>query len=189
MSGSPDVRPSHPMGHDGSVPPLQPSASDLADLLVTMTELVWPTTEQERLLFFSSLGLQDSEGSRTDDQVPDTQWRRFTADLSTAVSGTATMFRGEFLGLSLFAYDQPIEAGELARRGYAAVRDRVSQALGPPVEEWGTSTEPACMWRPGELQLDMYCFQRLQSGIMIGPDHAARSAAFDEAAAALDQDL
>jgi hypothetical protein len=29
--------------------------------------------------------------------------------------------------------------------------------------------------------LDMYCFQRGQSGIMVGPDHAERSAAYDDA--------
>ena len=114
------------------------------------------------------------------------QQRRFTSDLSAALEGSATTFRGAFLGATLFAYDEPVENGELARVGYAAVREQVSQRLGLPVEEWGTAAEPACLWRPGPLLLSMYCFQRLRSGIMVGPDHAGRSDAYDDAAAAAD---
>jgi hypothetical protein len=160
---------------------LEPAAADLASLLVRMTELEWPTTEEERLVFFAGLGLHDVESPRPDDSVVGAERRWFASDLSNAVSGTATMFRGEFLGLAVFAYDEPVENGELARAGYAAVRDHVSRRLGLPLEEWGTATEPACLWHPGPLMLDMYCFQRLQSGIMVGPDHADRSAAYDEA--------
>ena len=165
---------------------LQPSSSDLADLLVRMTELEWPTTELERLRFFDALGLRDSESPRPDEHVPGSERRLFVTDLSSTLSGTSTMFHGQFLGLGLFAYDEPIENGELARVGYAAVRERVSQRLGLPVEEWGTDDEPACLWHPGPLMLDMYCFQRHRSGIMVGPDHADRSAAYDDAAAALE---
>jgi hypothetical protein len=161
---------------------LTPSAADLASLVVRMTELAWPTTEAERLVFFGELGLHDVESPRPDDSVPGAERRWFASDLSDGLGGTATTFRGEFLGLTLFAYDEPVENGELARVGYAAVRDHVSRRLGPPVEEWGTVAEPACLWHPGPLMLDLYCFQRLRSGIMIGPDHADRSAAHDEAA-------
>lgn len=161
---------------------LEPSASDLVDLLVRMTELDWPTTEEERLAFFDDLGLHDVESPRPDVRVPDAERRWFATDLTSSLSGTATTFRGQFLGLAVFAYNEPVENGELARAGYAAVRDGVSQRLGLPVEEWGTPTEPACLWHPGPLMLDMYCFQRLQSGIMVGPDHADRSAAYDDAA-------
>lgn len=166
---------------------LEPSASDLATLIVRMTELEWPASEAERLVFFAGLGLHDVESPRPDDNVAGAERRWFSSDLSTAVSGTATMFEGEFLGLALFAYNEPVENGELARAGYAAVREQVSGRLGPPVEEWGSATEPACLWHPGPLMLDMYCFQRLQSGIMIGPDHADRSAAYDEAADTSDE--
>ncbi|WP_204911623.1 hypothetical protein [Microlunatus spumicola] len=146
-----------------------------------MTELAWPTTEEERLVFFDELGLHDVESPRSDDSVPGAERRWFASDLAEGLGGTATTFRGEFLGLTLFAYDEPVENGERARAGYAAVRDYVSRRLGPPLEEWGTATEPACLWHPGPLMIDLYCFQRQQSGIMIGPDHADRSAAYDEA--------
>ena len=165
---------------------LDPSAADLADLLVRMTELAWPTTEDERLTFFESLGLHDVESPRPDENVPGAERRWFATDLSSALSGTATMFRGEFVGLALFAYDEPVAYGERARAGYAAVRSLVSRRIGLPVEEWGSVTEPACLWHPGPMMLDLYCLQRLRSGIIVGPDHAERSVAHDEAAAAAD---
>ena len=165
---------------------LTPSAPAVADLLVRMTELPWPRTEEERLAFFAALGLQDVGAPADDADGLGAQQRRFVSDLSDALQGSGTTFRGEFLGVTLFAYDEPVEHGELARAGYAAVREQVSRRLGLPVEEWGTATEPACLWRPGPLMLSMYCFQRLRSGIMVGPDHAGRSDAYDDAAAADD---
>jgi len=131
---------------DGRMVDLEPSASDLANLLMRMTDLEWPTTEEERLFFFASLGLHDVESPRPDDTVVCAERRWFASDLSDAVSGTATMFRGEFLGLAVFAYNEPVENGPLTRAGYTAVRDHVNQRLGLPVEEWGTATEPACLW-------------------------------------------
>ncbi|GAB2572837.1 hypothetical protein [Microlunatus antarcticus] len=165
---------------------LEPTAADLADLVVRMTELAWPTTEDERLVLFDQLGLHDVESPRPDENVPGAERRWFASDLSSGLGGTATMFRGEFLGLGLFAYDEPVEDGERARVGYAAVRELVSRRLGPPVEEWGSAAEPACLWHPGPLMIDLYCFQRQRSGIMIGPDHADRSAAYEELASLTD---
>jgi hypothetical protein len=97
------------------------------------------------------------------------------------VDGTGTMFRDEFLGLSLFCYDEPIDNGPAARAGYAALRGELSRSLGAPSEEWGSPTEPACLWTIGPLWIEMYCFQRLSSGVMVGPTHAQRSATNDEA--------
>lgn len=161
---------------------LEPPSADLANLLIRMTEREWPTTEVDRLHFFHRHGLHDVDSPRPDDSDLNIEHRHFGTALPGAVLGTATMFRGELLGLSLFPYDEPIGNGPLARVGYVALRDQLSQRLGPPVEEWGTPNEPACLWRPGPLLLDMYCFQRLQSGIMVGPSHAERSAALDMAA-------
>jgi hypothetical protein len=167
---------------------LDPAPAALAELLVRTTELPWPTTEGERLTFFAALGLHDGgEAPRSSTEVAERRSRWFTSDLSTALRGVASTFRGEFLGLGLFAYDEPADDGPLARAGYAGLRSELSRHLGPPVEEWGTVEAPACLWRPGELVLDLYCFQRLRSGIMVGPAHAARSDALDAAAERVDR--
>jgi hypothetical protein len=161
---------------------LEPSANELADLVIAMTELEWPTSEEQRLRFFQRLGLADADSPQPDDRVLETEHCHVTTALP-AVDGTATIFRSEFLGLSLFAYNEPRAGGSLATAGYSRLHGLLSQRLGPPVEEWGTVPEPACLWRPGPLLLTMYCFQRHDSGIMVGPSHAARSAALDAAAA------
>lgn len=162
---------------------LNPPPKQIVDLLVEMTRLDWPTTEVERQNYFDRLHLRDLDTVPHRDDSPDTTMTRLDSALPD-VDGTSTMFRGEFLGLSLFCYNEPIDNGPAAQAGYAALRDELSRSLGEPTEEWGTPTEPACLWQIGPLWIDMYCFQRLPSGIMVGPTHAQRSAANDAAHAA-----
>ena len=162
------------MGQSGQV--LIPPPEDVAELLIQMTELEWPTSEDDRRAYFDALGLRDLDTIPQREDDPDSTWRRFTTSLP-GVEGSCSVFREQFLGLSLFCYNEPGDDGPQARVGYPALRDHLSRRLGAPVEEWGTPREPACLWQPGPLLLDMYCFQRLRSGVMVGPSHAERSAA------------
>ena len=159
---------------------LTPSPTVVADLLIRMTSLHWPTTEADRRRYFDLLGLHDLDTVPQRDDEPDAMMIRFATSLP-AVQGTCTMFREEFLGLGLFCYDEAREDGPEARAGYARLRNRLSNYLGPPMEEWGSPTEPACCWRSGPLMIDMYCFQRLRSQIMVGVGHVERSAAHEAA--------
>lgn len=162
---------------------LCPDPVDLADLLIRATRLGWPTTEDERQRYFAALGLRDLGPGETRDGDSEAVWRRFATSLPGEVKGSAATFRGEFLGLHLFAYNEAGDDGPAAREGFAMLREHLSEALGAPAEEWGTSKEPACGWLPGPLTVDMYCFQRGSSGIMVGPSDTERSAAHDAAAA------
>jgi hypothetical protein len=159
---------------------LTPSPADVADLLIQMTRLDWPTTEEDRRRYFDVLGLHDLDTLPQSDDEPDSAMIRFST-LLPGVEGTCTMFRDEFLGLSLFCNNELLDDGPEARVGYAGLRDQLDRCLGSPIEEWGTPTEPACLWRSGLLSVDMYCFQRLRSGVMVGPSHSERSAANDAA--------
>lgn len=159
---------------------LNPPPTELADLLIQMTRLDWPTDEADRRRYFDILDLNDIDTVPKRNDEPDTRMIRFATALPD-VDGTCTMFRDEFLGLSLFCYNEPGDHGPAARAGYASLRDVLSRSLGAPSEEWGTPIEPACLWRTGPLWIDMYCFQRLHSGVMVGPSHAERSAANDAA--------
>ena len=162
---------------------LSPPAEDLADLVVRMCQLPWPTTEQDRRRYFSELELTDGDVADTESvrHNPETRLRDLTTALPGSVGGNCSTFRGQFLGLSLFAYSQREPNGQPARQGYAALRHLLSQVLGDPLEEWGPVDQPACLWRVGVLTLDMYCFQQRHSGIMVGPSHTPRSAANDAA--------
>jgi hypothetical protein len=159
---------------------LTPSPADVADLLIQMTRLDWPTNEADRRRYFDILGLHDLDTLPQRDDEADSTMIRFATALP-GVDGICTTFRDEFLGLSLFCYNQPLEDGPEARAGYAGLRGEPNRYLGQPIEEWGTSTEPACLWPSGPLSIDMYCFQRLRSGVMVGLFHAERSAANDAA--------
>lgn len=159
---------------------LTPPPEEVSDLLVRMTRLEWPTTDDERLDFFAALGLRDTGPGESTANEPDSAWHSLGTSWPS-VHGVDTVFREEFLGLSLFCYDEQGDDGPLARSGFAGLREHLSVALGPPVEEWGTPREPACFWQPGPLTIEMYCFQRHSSGVMVGPSHTARSAANDAA--------
>lgn len=155
------------------------SADEIADLLLQMTREPWPTTDDERLAWFAQLGLED-RGEPWEE--PPGECRRFDTALA-GVSGSSSMFREEFLGLSLFCFSEPEADGAAAREGYARLRELLGTALGDPDEEWGTPTEPAAVWFSGPLQLELYCFQTKPSSVMVGPSHTARSRAHDAAAA------
>ena len=163
---------------------LSPPAEDLAALLIRMCQLPWPTTEEDRRRYFCDLQLSDGEviHMNSHQSDPETRWRCFTTALPGQVEGTCTMFRDQFLGLYLSAYNQHEPHGQPATEGWALVRYLLSQVLGDPLEEWGAADNPACLWQPGVLTLDMYCSQTPSSGIMVGPCHTQRSAANDAAA-------
>ena len=113
--------------------------------------------------------------------APDSVMIRFTTSLPR-VDGTCTMFRYQFLGLCLYCYDEPLENGRA--EGPRRLRG-TARPTHPPSRfahrRVGTQTEPACLWEPGPLLQDMYCFQRLRSGVMVGPSHAERTAAHNAA--------
>lgn len=166
------------------MPKLSPAPEHLSALLIRMCQELWPTTEEDRKRYFSALQLTDSGvvESDPDPHDPDTRWRDFTTALAGPVEGSCSVFQNQLLGLYLFAYNQLEPNAEPAREGYASLRRLLSQRLGDPVEEWGTASQPACLWRPGALTLVMHCFQKRDSWIMVGPSHSERSAAHDAAA-------
>lgn len=160
---------------------LSPDPAEVAELLIGMMELPWPTTEVERRRYFEVLGLEDLDVVPPREDEPDNLSRWFTTSLAGDVHGICTMFRDEFLGLDLFCYNEPGDKGPRARAGFAGIQDGLKSVFGDPDEVWGPTNEPACLWQLDPLQLDMHCFQRGSSGVMVGPDHAARSAANDAA--------
>jgi hypothetical protein len=134
---------------------LKPDPADVADLVIKMSQEPWPTTETDRQRYFDALGLHDLDllPQRKDD--PESVWRRFTTSLPGMEEGSCVMFRGEFLGLCLFCYTEPIDNGPQARAGFASLKRGISRTFGPAVQEWGPPSEPACLWRPGPLLLDL----------------------------------
>jgi hypothetical protein len=76
---------------------LTPSTKDVADLLIRMTQLEWPTTEKERLHYFITLGLRDEEVLPPRDDDPDIVWFRFTTSLAAQVDGNCSSFAASCL--------------------------------------------------------------------------------------------
>jgi hypothetical protein len=147
---------------------LDPDPSAVADLVVRVTRLPWPsgTTDHDR--YFAELGLVGAGPAEAPRNDRDTQWRRLTTPLSGVVDASISLFRGELLGIHITCYNQRQDNGPQAQEGFAAVKQLLTDAFGPPTEEWGSLREPACLWQLSAVSVDTYCFQRDPSGTMVG---------------------
>jgi hypothetical protein len=65
------------------------------------------------------------------------------------VEGSCVMFRGEFLGLSLFCYTEPIDDGPQARAGFASLKRGISRTFGPPSKNGAQHLNPLAFGGPG----------------------------------------
>lgn len=159
---------------------LEPAVSDLADLVTSMFVNDWPRTEDERRQWFHDLGLTETGSASAHVQMkPEYHLNGMSTSLSGFVTGVCSMFRNEFLGLSLFAYSSNLPDGVSALTALPELAAKFDAALGPRAEQWGTSSEPALLWRQGALHLEMYCIQQPHSQIMLSLGHTARSEALE----------
>ena len=128
---------------------LNPDPADVADLVIKMSQEPWPTTETDRQRYFDALGLHDLDllPQRKDD--PDNVWHRFTTSLPGMVEGSCVMFRGEFLGLCLFCYTEPIDNGPQARAGFASLKRGISRSSDPPSKNGAHHQNPLAFGGPG----------------------------------------
>jgi hypothetical protein len=104
---------------------LVPDPSAVADLVVRMTRLPWPSGAADRDRYFAELGLVNAGPAGAPRNDPDTQWRRLTTPLSGVVDASISLFRGELLGIHLTCYNQrqdnsPPGAGRLRSSEAAA---------------------------------------------------------------------
>jgi hypothetical protein len=79
--------------------------------------------------------------------------------VSGVVDASISLFRGELLGIHITCYNQRQDNAAQAQEGFAAAKQLLTDAFGPPTEEWGSLREPACLWQLGAVSVDMYCFQ------------------------------
>lgn len=165
------------MGDIELVDALSPDPIELTDLLLRATRLPWPDSEDQRLGFFSALGFRDCSTVETAKDDPPSNWRRFSTALIGEADGSAVTSRGRLLALQIAAYNERDQDGAAAREGFYVLRQHLSSALGPPIEEWGTAQEPACAWHPAPMTVEMYCFQRGSSGVLIGLSRTGSSQA------------
>ena len=143
----------------------------LTDLVLGVLDRPWPTTEVERDRLLTDLGLAPMENTAPHTrQEPGLVW----ADcVDRGLRLVGAMFRGEFMSLDIFTAESVAAA---VRLQYGAVRTRLVERLGTPVEDWGPPSEPACRWLVEGIGVEMYCHGRDSPGLQIGLSHAGRGA-------------
>jgi len=147
---------------------LRPDPVELTALLLRATGLPWPDTEDQSRGFYSALNFRSLSNPETAQDDPQTTWRRFRTALIGEADGSTVTTRGKLLALQITAYNERGDDGPAAREGFNLLRQHLSSALGAPIEEWGAAREPACRWHPVPMTVEMYCFQRGSSGVMVG---------------------
>lgn len=167
------------------MPTLTPNVENVAGLVLDMMDGTWPTSDDDRQVFYSSHGLTQvasSAGEALRREHGRTLMHQFETSLP-GVYGIDTMFRDEFLGLSFVRLRR-------VRRRWSRIAGGVSVTQGSSLgSAWcacrgvGHGSRAGLLLAVRPLQTEMYCFQRLPSGVMVGPSHVARSAAYDHEAA------
>lgn len=158
---------------------LHPEPTDVASLVLALVSQPWPSNPEELSSYTNGFHLAAlSARSPTGDQSSlRSHW--YTTFLGDQVKCQVSTFRDELLGVHFTVYEERGDCGVDARRGFAALSELLTAALGVPNEQWGTEDQPASLWRVGELYIEMYCFQKDPSGVLVGPSHAARNALHD----------
>lgn len=166
----------------------EPSAPELADLVVAMVGSEWPTTEEERVAWARERGLPDGGDACTDldERLPET--RNFEAPGAVLQCGWH-FFRDEFVGINLF-WDEGAAAPGVVSAAAETLREQFSQRW-EPVEELADEIQGfTALWQPQGKQIDLYWHapRTLPDGapitgcLQLHVDHHGRAMAQEQAA-------
>jgi hypothetical protein len=156
---------------------LNPDPADIAATLGGIALTPWPTTAAERIAAYASFGLSEGE-----ELEPDETGLELATMQSPGVPFiTASAFRGEFLGLTMHLWADPNPGFADTILGYEELARHLERRFGHPEDVGGDETFPALQWTIGPLTLELYAFTAVDSAVMVGLEHSARSRAFEEA--------
>ena len=167
---------------------VRPSPAELVDLLTELVASPWPTTESERVAWFTEHGLvvtgaepePRDGGSQAWAGTGPEQWGWSRCGWST--------FEDEFVGVGWFLWrGTSMEGSELAAR---ALRDQLAQRFGEPAQEHVTEPETGrftAFWETPGHTIDLYLHGGMRPQgdkdqfydepvIQLHLDHAERSA-------------
>ena len=157
---------------------LIPDPADIVAILGGIALTPWPTTATERVEAYAPFGL--SEGVELE---PDDSGLELSTMLAPGIQFiTASSFGGEFVGIALHLYGNSGSLFADTIRGYEELAKLLERRFGRPEVVGGDENFPALGWSLGPLSLELYAFTVRDSGVMVGIEHTARSAAYEAAA-------
>lgn len=148
-----------------------PAEQRLTDLVLSVLDRPWATTEAERDSLLTDLGLPPMQIAAPHTRQDPRLVSAHCEDAGLWVFGA--MFRDEFMAFNFFTHESVAAA---VRPQYEALRTRLVERLGTPAEDWGPPSKPACCWFAEGRQVEMYCHGRESPGLQIGLSHAGRMA-------------
>ncbi len=161
--------------------PLTPSPETVVEVVTRMIASEWPTSEEERRLWFTVFGLIDEQG------VP--QWGGDTE--TGAVTTGWHAFEDEFVGIHWFLWEGwPRAAVETAA---AALKEGLTQVCGPPASGIQRQTgDWTAYWEFKGRVIDVYFYsglppahltrREMTPSVQFHVDHAQRAEAEDQQA-------
>ena len=157
---------------------LTPAPEEVASRVVAAVRAVWPESDEGEAALLDQLMVCDVGAA--DEREPGYEMASFRTRDWEDTTGTIQTWRGRLLSLGWHLYaepdNEPGNGDSTAAEGYIALRELLTEALGDPVEEWGSAEEPAVYWSHEGKSVEMHCFRPRATVVQIDVGHQARSA-------------
>lgn len=149
---------------------MEPTVERVAEAVQEMLSRPWPTEgDLEPWLRWHHL-----EGARAGGSGALLDWGN--------ASGVLSHYRGQFVGINLFLWsgDDPIELIDRFRR----LGEAFDLLLGEARERWGSTGQPAALWKGGRHTIELYAHTGLASCVQLGVEDSALAGAAEAEARA-----
>lgn len=154
---------------DSPVPLVDPTPDAIIDFIGRVNGTPWPGDAAGITSYFGSLGCTAGEPAEYSDPVPGSTSGPLMCGGITLEAGSWMAFNGQLFSLNFFFYSGRRNSQKLAEFGFEAVRDRLSDEYGPPVEaNTDAIGNRSAYWTPGENSIELYGHVTLAPVLQVG---------------------
>ncbi|ALD64575.1 hypothetical protein AFL94_12325 [Arthrobacter sp. LS16] len=147
--------------------PYSPAPVEVVAFIGRILGHEWPHSEAERVRVFEALGMHSPQRPAEDAEENIGGIWVLKVPLGADVDARWSSFRGSLVLITLFLYPQPSEQHPQVREKFAELRTELSTYFSPPTETWGTEAMPAARWTIGTCGVELYCFNKPNSVLML----------------------
>ena len=147
--------------------PHSPTPVEVVDYIARIIDHAWPLDEAARLRMFEVLGMQTVQrlADVAEENIGDIAVLK--VPLGSEVEASWSSFQGSLVLISLFLYPQPSEHHPQVLEKFGELQTGLSTYFSPPAETWGTAAMPAARWKIRGCGVDLYCFNKPNSVLML----------------------
>lgn len=154
-----------------------PHPSALVNFIQTVTEMPWPSAENQFHKYFEHLGCVLKPASHNDDAPLGVSRGAFVTRHSTMKNASWAALDRSLFFLGFFAYE---DAVDVVDAGYDEVRNSLISLYGRPFDDRLSPLDNrSAVWLVKETEIELYAHVSLAPALQIGLSHKDRNAAYE----------